>query len=87
MPGKESRVYICVDDTSREEKIAHLRGETAIPRGSSTVREHSEHMEKDGDSNCFQVQRYPQTAPDECENSHTRNQQEVSCVSDSMPGL
>ena len=47
MPGKESRVYICVDDTSREEKIAHLRGETAIPRGSSTVREHSEHMEKD----------------------------------------
>ena len=76
-----------MDDTSREEEIAHLRGETAIPRGSSTVREHSEHMEKDGDSNCFQVQRYPQTAPDECEDSHTRNQQEVSCVSDSMPGL
>ena len=35
----------------------------------------------------FQVQRYPQTAPDECEESHTRNEQEGSCVSDSMSGL
>ena len=118
MPGKESRD--CVDDTSREEELAHLRNTlrrngyggngypkqpqktaqnslTLTQRIKSTqtlpaicpgrVREHSKHVQKDRDSNCFQVQRHPQTAPDECEDSHTRIELEGSCVSDSMPGL
>ena len=44
-------------------------------------------MQKDKNTNCFQVHRHTQTAPDECEDSHTGNEQEGSCISDSMPGL